>query len=299
MNEQQPTNNSRQRYKSVVIAMTSLFGAALVVLSLWPLISPHASQPASAPVAVAPQPPTGPGPKPGDEKPTGTQPQAQGTDVKDQVVTKPKVDQVPPGEATIFVEHGSRTCPEIALTYDAGSGADGAAPILDTLAKLKIPATFFLTGHWVDTYPDLARRIASGPYQIANHTMTHEDLTKLTPEELTAQVKQGEAEILKVTGRETKPFFREPYGAFDLTERKLVRQTGFIYSVYWDLDTLDWQFPPLETEINRILTKVQNGSVVLMHLNVAQSAKATEQVVPILQAKGYRFVTVQQLLQCQ
>lgn len=194
--------------------------------------------------------------------------------------------------------HGSRSCKQIALTYDAGSAADGAAAILDTLKKYSVKSTFFLTGKWVEKYPDLAKRIAAEGHEIANHTYSHPDLTKLPPEQVIEEVKQGEEAIRKVTGRETAPLFREPYGAFSDAERRLVRRAGFSYSIYWEVDTLDWQFPPVPTLVKRLTEKTQNGSVVLMHLNVPDSAKASDQAIPILREKGYSLVTVTQLLQC-
>ena len=186
----------------------------------------------------------------------------------------------------------------IALTYDAGSGADGAAMILDTLKKHGVISTFFLTGKWVEAYPDLAKRIAEEGHEIANHSYSHPDLTKLPADQVIKQIKDGEAAIRKATGQETK-LFREPYGAFDETERRLVRQAGYSYSIYWDVDTLDWQFPPLETLTKRITDKTQNGSIVLMHLNVPDTARASDAAIPILREKGYQLVTISQLLQCK
>jgi peptidoglycan/xylan/chitin deacetylase (PgdA/CDA1 family) len=186
----------------------------------------------------------------------------------------------------------------IALTYDAGSGADGAAMILDTLAKHGVTSTFFLTGKWVEQFPDLARRIADEGHEIANHSYSHPDLTKLPADQVIKQIKDAEAAIKKATGQDTK-LFREPYGAFSDSERSLVRQAGYSYSIYWDVDTLDWQFPPLATLTSRITDKTQNGSVVLMHLNVPDTARASDAAIPILRDKGYQLVTISQLLQCK
>jgi peptidoglycan/xylan/chitin deacetylase (PgdA/CDA1 family) len=186
----------------------------------------------------------------------------------------------------------------IALTYDAGSGADGAAAILDMLKRHHLHSTFFLTGKWAETYPDLAKRIAAEGHEIANHTYSHPDLTQLPPDEVIKQIADGEAAIQRITGVNPRPLFREPYGAFNEAERRLVRQAGYSYSIYWDVDTLDWQFPPLETELKKLTEKTRGGSIVLMHLNVPQSAVASDQAIPILQEKGYQLVTVSQLLQC-
>lgn len=205
---------------------------------------------------------------------------------------------VPEGEPSQFVVHGDRSCKMVALTYDAGSGADGAAAILDMLKKHDLKVTFFLTGKWAEKYPDLARRIADEGHEIGNHTYSHPDLTTIADAEVLQQIKEGEEAIRKATGKDPRPLFREPYGAFNEHERRLVRQAGYSYSIYWEVDTLDWQFPPVETLVSRIM-KAQSGSVVLMHMNVADTATASDQAIPQLQAKGYQIVPVSRLLQCQ
>lgn len=230
-------------------------------------------------VADEPEPPAEPPPAPKEEP------------------AKP-LPEVPEGEPSTLVVHGDRRCQMVALTYDAGSGADGAEAILDMLKKHDLTVTFFLTGKWVERYPDLAKRVAEEGHEIANHTYSHPDLTKIADEEVIKQLSDGEAAIRKVTGKDPRPLFREPYGAFSETERKLVRQAGYSYSIYWDVDTLDWQFPGVDTLVSRIM-KAQGGSVVLMHLNVPDTAIASDLAVPQLQAKGYEIVTVSRLLQCR
>lgn len=206
---------------------------------------------------------------------------------------------LPEGEPSQLVVHGSRECGLVALTYDAGSGADGAAAILDTLKRHGVTATFFLTGKWAEQFPDLARRIVAEGHEVGNHSYSHPDFTTIDPEEALQQIKDGEAAIKRATGRDPRPLFREPYGAFNEAERLLVRQAGYSYSIYWEVDTLDWQFPSVETLVQRLTEKPQSGSVVLMHLNVPDSAVASDQAIPILREKGLEPTTVSNLLQCQ
>lgn len=208
------------------------------------------------------------------------------------------IPSVPNGELSQLIAHGDRACKKVALTYDAGSGADGAEAILDTLKKHNLKVTFFLTGRWVEKYPELAKRIADDGHEVGNHTYSHPDLTKLADDEVIRQVADAEAAIRKATGKDPRPLFREPYGAFSDHERKLVRQAGYAYSIYWDVDTLDWQFPGAETLVSRIM-KARGGSIVLMHLNVADTALASDQAIPQLKAQGYEIVTVSDLLQCK
>ncbi len=274
--------------RQVLTGFTGLMAVAVLAAALWPAPATNPG-PRATPPEQAPQTSAQPSPAP------ATTPPPTETAVPKQPEPLPPR---PAGEPAMLVVHGDRSCKQIAFTYDAGSGADGAAAILDMLKRQGVTATFFLTGKWVETYPDLAKRIAAEGHEIANHTYSHPDLTKIPADEVIKQVKDGEAAIRKVTGRESKPLFREPYGAFSDDERRLVREAGFSYSIYWEVDTLDWQFPSIDTEVKRITERSTSGSILLMHLNVPNSAIASDRAIPILREKGYKLVTISQLLKC-
>lgn len=194
--------------------------------------------------------------------------------------------------------HGERSCQMVALTYDAGSGIDGAAAILDTLKQYGLHSTFFLTGRWVEEYPDLARRIVAEGHEIASHSYSHPDFTTISEDAMREELTKT-SEIIKATlGLDPRPFFRAPYGAWDERVGRLLNAEGYPYTIHWDVDTIDWQFPGVEKEVERIL-KAKGGSIVLMHMNVADSATASLQAIPILQARGLQPVKLSELLRCQ
>ncbi|MBP2016649.1 peptidoglycan/xylan/chitin deacetylase (PgdA/CDA1 family) [Symbiobacterium terraclitae] len=248
------------------------------------------------PQAPQPEAPDASPERPGDPSEGTQEPPAQDPRGQEDPARDP-LPEVPEGEPSRLVVHGDRSCSMVALTYDAGSGADGAEAILDVLREHGLQVTFFLTGRWAEQFPDLARRIADEGHEIANHTYSHPDLTTIPDEEVLQQIRDGEEAIRAATGRDPRPLFREPYGAFSEHERRLVRAAGYSYSIYWDVDTLDWTFPGVEATTERIL-RAQGGSIVLMHLNVADSAAATAAAIPVLQARGYEIVPVSRLLQC-
>lgn len=311
-----PSRDPRNpEYRKVLTVFTGLLIAGLVTAAIWPAgAPPRGEQVVAAPPPSAPEEPATKAPQPGPQpQPPGqtepphaaepvTPPEpAKPPEPAPPVATQPPepLPARPQGEPSLLVSHGDRSCQQIALTYDAGSGADGAAVILDVLKKHGLRSTFFLTGRWVEKFPDLAKRIAAEGHEIANHTYSHPDLTKLKPNQVLEEIRKGEEAIRRVTGRETRPLFREPYGAFNEAQRRLVRQAGYSYSIYWDNDTLDWQFPSVETLVTRITTKSQNGSIVLMHLNVPDSAIASDQAIPVLREKGYKLVTVTEVMSCR
>ncbi|HYF92256.1 MAG TPA: polysaccharide deacetylase family protein [Symbiobacteriaceae bacterium] len=292
-----PPRDRRAEYRPIMVGLTVLAITGILATACMPIAARRPAEPA-APVTAQPRPqPPAPAPAAQPPKAQPEQPKPQPTEPPKPGPAKPLPD-LPVGAPSRLVVNGDRACKQIAFTYDAGSGADGAAAILDMLKKHGVTSTFFLTGKWVEKYPDLAKRIAAEGHEIANHTYSHPDLTKLPPDEVIKEIKGGEAAIKKVTGQDTR-LFREPYGAFNEAERRLVRQAGYSYSIYWDLDTLDWQFPPLETLVSKLTEKTQGGSIVLMHLNAPDSAKSSDRAIPVLRQKGYQLVTVSQLLQCK
>jgi len=201
---------------------------------------PAPQEPADPAGPAEPAEPSGPGEPPEPARPgeTSAEPEPQGPPAP--------LPEVPAGEPSRLVVHGDRSCMQVALTYDAGSGAAGAEAILDVLKKHGVTVTFFLTGKWAEQYPDLARRIALDGHEVGNHSYSHPDLTTLSDEEVLRQIRDAEEAITAATGRPPAPLFREPYGAYSDHERRLVRQAGYSYSIYWEVDTLDWQFPPVE-----------------------------------------------------
>lgn len=293
----------RTRSRRILGWLTGLLVLGLVTAALWPVPprpgrtepGPGAPDAAGGPSQADPVAASGPAEP---NTPPATKPDPPKPEEPPPTPSEPLPDR-PETAPSHLVVHGDRSCPQIALTYDAGSEAAGAAAILDALKKHKVISTFFLTGKWVERYPDLARRIAADGHEIANHTYSHPDLTKTPAEAVIKEINDGEEAIRRITGRETRPLFREPYGAFNEEEQRLVRQAGYSYSVYWENDTLDWQFPGVETVVARITQRSKNGSIVLMHLNSVETAEASDLAIPILKEKGYRLVTVTEVLRCK
>lgn len=287
------TRSRKDQYRPVLWGFTLLFALGLLAAACGPLTAPETTAPPAS--SQKPDPGQQPTPEPQTPAPDPT-PEPEPEPEPEPAQTLP---EQPMGEPSRLITNGSRTCKAIAFTYDAGSGADGAAAILDVLKKHQIKSTFFLTGKWAEKYPDLARRIADEGHEIGNHTYSHPDLTKIPPEEAIKNIQDGEEAIRRITGLDPRPLLREPYGAFSDAERRTVRQAGYSYSIYWDVDTLDWQFPGVETLVARLTEKPKNGSIVLMHMNVADTAIASDRAIDYWTAKGYTFTTVSRLLLCK
>jgi peptidoglycan/xylan/chitin deacetylase (PgdA/CDA1 family) len=186
----------------------------------------------------------------------------------------------------------------VALTFDGGGNADAAKRVLATLKRERVPGTFFLTGHFVKTYPLLSRAIGRR-YPVANHTVDHLDLRRLSTTAATREVTQAETMIRRATGRDPRPIFRFPYGARDARTLAILRRLGYV-SVRWTVDTWGWMGLTQQTVAGaerRVVEHLVPGEIVLMHLGAARDhstidSRALPAVIRAVRARGYRFVTL-------
>lgn len=188
----------------------------------------------------------------------------------------------------------------VALTFDAGANDAGVPAILSTLRSTRTPATFFLTGHWAQYYPAVARAIAVR-YPVGDHTWTHPDLTRLTDSQVRRQILTGARLIRAATGRTTRPLFRFPYGSRDARTIRIVNSLGY-GSIRWSVDTLGWMGTSggqsVQSALGRVVSNLRPGEIVLMHVgsnphdNSTIDAAALPAVIRAVRARGFRFVTL-------
>jgi peptidoglycan/xylan/chitin deacetylase (PgdA/CDA1 family) len=192
----------------------------------------------------------------------------------------------------------------VALTFDAGANADGVWPILETLDNRNVPATFFLTGRFVQNFPDRSRRIAR-EHLVGNHTMTHPDLTTLTRLEIRAEVRSAEHVIRERTGEDPRRFFRFPFGARDARTIRIVNDLCYV-AFRWTVDTHGWQGTSggrtAAEVIRRVLAAAQPGEIVLMHVgshptdHSTLDADALGRVIRRLRVAGCTFVPLSRVM---
>lgn len=186
----------------------------------------------------------------------------------------------------------------VALTFDGGGNADGAKGVLTTLRRANVPATFFLTGHFVQSFPRLARAIGRR-YPVGNHTVDHLDMLRLSPAAERREVTRAAMMIQRATGRNTRPYFRFPYGSRNSRTLRLVNGLGYA-SVRWTVDTWGWMGLSQQSvpgAIRRVTDNLVPGEIVLMHLGSSRDhstidSNALPAVIRLVRAHGYRFVTL-------
>ncbi len=186
----------------------------------------------------------------------------------------------------------------VALTFDGGGNADAAKQVLAVLKRERVTGTFFLTGHFVQAYPLLARMIGRH-YPVGNHTVNHLDLRRLSTGAATREVTSAETMIRAATGRDPHPYFRFPYGARDTRTLSIVHRLGYA-SVRWTVDTWGWMGRPSQSvpgAMRRVVDHLVPGEIVLMHLGSSRDHSTIDSntlplVIRALHARGYRFVTL-------
>ena len=181
----------------------------------------------------------------------------------------------------------------IALTFDDGPGITTTAQILDILQKYDVPASFFVIGDNINRQTEeVMRRAVSMGCEIQNHSRTHQDMTTMTAEEITEEIKFTSDKVKKAVGKAPE-FFRPPYIAVN----DLMRETvglPFIQGVGAQ-DYLDNVSAKMRCD--RILMQAKDGIVILLHDKEGnfRTVDAVEMLIPKLKAEGYRFVTVSEL----
>jgi peptidoglycan/xylan/chitin deacetylase (PgdA/CDA1 family) len=186
----------------------------------------------------------------------------------------------------------------VALTFDGGGNADGAKGVLTALRRANVPATFFLTGHFVESYPLLARAIGRR-YPVGNHTVNHLDMLRLSPTSARREVTRAATMIQRATGRDTHPYFRFPYGSRNSSTLRLVHRLGYA-SVRWTVDTWGWMGLPQQSvpgAVRRVMDNLVPGEIVLMHIGSSRDhstidSHALPTVIRLVRARGYKFVTL-------
>ena len=199
--------------------------------------------------------------------------------------------------ASVLISKGLKDDKMISLTFDAGDGAENTENILDVLKKHNIQTTMFLTGVWVEKYPQLAKRMVSDGHEIGNHSYCHPDLTKLSKDEILTELKRTSTCFEKVLETKGSPLFRPPFGYWNKKQLKAVGESDIPFTVCWSIDTIDWQEPTVDFIYKRILSKLTGNDIVLAHLNGKPTAAAMDLVIPELKKRGYQLVKISEMLE--
>jgi peptidoglycan-N-acetylglucosamine deacetylase len=194
--------------------------------------------------------------------------------------------------------HGSRDRRRIALTFDDGPDPARTPALLDALAELEAPATFFLLGQRVEAQPDLAERIAREGHEIGNHTYSHRYLPLARSRSVAHELAATDAAIERATGV-VPTLARPPYGGRSPRNVSAFHRLGKRL-VLWDVNSYDWRGGGAEDIARGVVERARPGSIVLLHEardGGERTIEAVRLIVPALRARGFELVTVSQCLQ--
>ena len=180
------------------------------------------------------------------------------------------------------------------LTFDAAWGNEDTQQLIDILGKYDVKATFFVVGEWVDKYPESVKALSDAGHEVMNHSNTHPHMSQLSREEIQADVSACADKIEAVTGGRPT-LFRPPYGEYDDKVITAVRALG-IEPIQWDVDSLDWKDLSAADITQRVVSKVQPGSIVLFHNAALHTPEALPGILETLIQDGYTFVPISQII---
>lgn len=190
----------------------------------------------------------------------------------------------------------------VALTFDDGPYLPYTVQLLDLLKECQVQATFFVIGQNAAKHPELIRRMAAEGHQLGNHTWSHTDLLKVDRMAMIREVERTSRLLEQLTG--SRPaVVRPPHGFRDPLVMEVMADRGLTV-IEWSAMARDWTNPGVDVIVRTIVSEVVNGSVILLHdgdgvqqeASRAQTIEATRQIIRELTSRGYRFVTVKEML---
>lgn len=186
--------------------------------------------------------------------------------------------------------------PVISISFDAAWGNEDTQKILEILEKHQVKSTFFMTGGWVEKYPEDVKKILEAGHDLGNHSENHKQMSEISGEECRKEIMTTHEKVKKLTGYKME-LFRPPYGDYNNTVIQTVYACGY-YPVQWNVDSLDWKNYGTEDIIQRVSesTDLGNGSIILCHNGGKYTAQALDGLISRLKEKGYELVPISQLI---
>lgn len=205
--------------------------------------------------------------------------------------TKPSVHLKDLSPSPIYRGHPDK--PMVSFIINVAWGNEYLPDMLAALKKHQVKASFFLEGRWVKNNPDLAKMIASAGHEVGNHSYTHPDMSRITASQTREQLLKTNEVIEAATGNKSI-WFAPPSGSYRDETVKIAAEFK-MKTVMWTVDTIDWQKPSPEVLINRVISKIGNGYMVLMH-PTASTAKSLNRLITLIEEKGLKIGTVSDLM---
>ena len=183
---------------------------------------------------------------------------------------------------------------KIAISFDCAWGTTYTDQLLSIMQEENVKCTFFMVEFWAEKYPDYVKKISDFGHEIGTHSATHPYMSKLDKSAIEKELQTSSQAIERVTGKKVE-LFRPPYG--DYNDRLIETAKSLnLYTIQWDVDSLDWKDLSAQQIHNRVTSKVKNGSIVLFHNQGLHTAEALKSIIKDLKNQGYTFVPIGELI---
>ncbi len=183
---------------------------------------------------------------------------------------------------------------QVAITFDAAWTNQDTDELIRVLKKHNATATFFIVGDWAEKFPESVKAFYDAGHTIANHSDTHKAFSKSSRAEIKNEITECNNKLEKITGQKVT-LLRAPSG--DYTQESLEVATSLgMYTIQWNCDSLDYMKLPVEEIANRVVKGATNGSIILFHNGVENTAEALDKALTTLSEQGYSFVSVENLI---
>jgi peptidoglycan-N-acetylmuramic acid deacetylase len=185
------------------------------------------------------------------------------------------------------------------LTFDNGYENGYTPKVLAVLKKEKVPATFFVTGHYLESQPELVKQMVKEGHIVGNHSWYHPDLTTVSDDKLRTELEKVRVKTKELTGQKEMKYVRPPRGILSERTLKVAKDAGYTH-VLWSLAFVDWnvnQQKGWQYSYNNIMKQIHPGAVILLHTVSKDNAGALEKVIKDLKKKGYEFKSLDEFPQ--
>lgn len=183
----------------------------------------------------------------------------------------------------------------VALSFDASWGADKTQGILDALERYDVKANYFVVSFWAEKYPDVLKKLVdSGRVEVGTHSSSHPHMSKLSKSQIELELSSSVDILQNATGQKIE-LFRPPFGDYNDTLLSQAEKQG-LYTIQWDVDSLDWKDLSAQKMAERVLSSAKNGSIILMHNDGKNTVQALPLIIEGLKNKGYTFKTIGELI---
>ena len=194
---------------------------------------------------------------------------------------------------------GDTTQNTIYLTFDCGYENGNTEPILDALKKHDVKATFFVVGNFLETSPEIVKRMIAEGHTVGNHTYHHLDMSSISSMDAFKKETQDVENLFEqITGTPITKFYRPPQGKYNIENLKMAQELGY-HTFFWSLAYVDWyqdKQPTKDEAFGKLLKRIHPGAIVLLHSTSSTNAQILDELLTKWEEMGYTIKPLTELV---